>query len=383
MIRKLSLLGILVFFLVSTPLWARTVTAIGEGQTRQAAINNGIRAAVEEALGTMVTSTSNVSQGKLIYDRITSASAGYVRSYKVIAEGKDPVTDVYKVKLNVDLDDVKLKNAVSQFMEDPRFQRTFQETKFDERKVVVLYKPRTGLDLPYNSKAVQSVMDLIEDRLSSKGFRVFLPSQLKRIRGRAAEMVVDEETAINIARQETGDAVVIVSFDAGKRPTNDGYILIYATLSLKAYDCTTGELFANVQDRGKTITRGGEYGIQDGVARVAIKIGPRVVDRLIGKIVTRFSGSRAKFVMLILRNININQQDKVEDVLEELGWRYRVARQTGSYMEVEIFNEADPTSVRRILRKTFKKKGIGLIPAEVSGSRVMFEGSYSGAGGGY
>ncbi len=62
--------------------------------------------------------------------------------------------------------------------------------------------------------------------------------------------------------------------------------------------------------------------------------------------------------MLILRNININQQDKVEDVLEELGWRYRVARQTGSYMEVEIFNEADPTSVRRILRKTFKKKGI-------------------------
>ncbi|WP_461833937.1 hypothetical protein, partial [Desulfothermus sp.] len=329
------------------------------------------------------TSTSNVSQGKLIYDRITSASAGYVKSYNVIAEGKDPVTEVYKVKLNVVLDDFKLKNAVNQFMEDPRFQRTFQETKFDERKVVVLYKPRTGLDLPYNSKAVQSVMDLIEDRLSGKGFRVFLPSQLKRIRGRAAEMVVDEETAINIARQETGDAVIIVSFDAGKRPTNDGYYLIYATLTLKAYDCTTGELFANVQDRGKTITRGGEYGLQDGVARVAIKIGPRVVDRLIGKIVRRFSGARAKFVMLILRNININQQDKVEDVLEELGWRYRISRQTGSYMEVEIFNEADPTSVRRILRRSFKKKALGLIPAEVSGARVIFEGSYSGAGGGY
>ena len=380
---KSIFMGVLFFLLISSPLLARTIVAIGEGQTRQAAINNGIRAAVEEALGSLVTSTSNVSQGKLIYDRITSASAGYVKSYNVIAEGKDPVTEVYKVKLNVVLDDFKLKNAVNQFMEDPRFQRTFQETKFDERKVVVLYKPRTGLDLPYNSKAVQSVMDLIEDRLSGKGFRVFLPSQLKRIRGRAAEMVVDEETAINIARQETGDAVVIVSFDAGKRPTSDGYYLIYATLTLKAYDCTTGELFANVQDRGKTITRGGEYGLQDGVARVAIKIGPRVVDRLIGKIVRRFSGARAKFVMLILRNININQQDKVEDVLEELGWRYRISRQTGSYMEVEIFNEADPTSVRRILRRSFKKKALGLIPAEVSGARVIFEGSYSGAGGGY
>ncbi len=380
---KSIFMGVLVFLLIGSPLLARTIVAIGEGQTRQAAINNGIRAAIEEALGSLVTSTSNVSQGKLIYDRITSASAGYVKSYNVIAEGKDPVTEVYKVKLNVVLDDFKLKNAVNQFMEDPRFQRTFQETKFDERKVVVLYKPRTGLDLPYDSKAVQSVMDLIEDRLSGKGFRVFLPSQLKRIRGRAAEMVVDEETAINIARQETGDAVVIVSFDAGKRPTSDGYYLIYATLTLKAYDCTTGELFANVQDRGKTITRGGEYGLQDGIARVAIKIGPRVVDRLIGKIVRRFSGARAKFVMLILRNISINQQDKVEDVLEELGWRYRISRQTGSYMEVEIFSEADPTSVRRILRRSFKKKALGLIPAEVSGARVIFEGTYSGAGGGY
>lgn len=380
---KVIFMGVLVFLLISSPVLARTIVAIGEGQTRQAAINNGIRAAVEEALGSLITSRSNVSQGKLIYDRITSASAGYVKSYNVIAEGKDPVTDVYKVKLNVVLDDFKLKNAISQFMEDPRFQRTFQETKFDERKVIVLYKPRTGLDLPYDSKAVQSVMDLIEDRLSGKGFRVFLPSQLKRIRGRAAEMVIDEETAINIARQETGDAVVIVSFDAGKRPTSDGYYIIYATLTLKAYDCTTGELFANVQDRGKTITRGGEYGLQDGIARVAIKIGPRVVDRLIGKIVRRFSGSRAKFVMLILRNISINQQDKVEDVLEELGWRYRISRQTGSYMEVEIFSEADPTSVRRILRKSFKKKSLGLIPAEVSGARVIFEGSYSGAGGGY
>ncbi|WP_461833539.1 hypothetical protein, partial [Desulfothermus sp.] len=92
---KSIFMGVLFFLLIGSPLLARTIVAIGEGQTRQAAINNGIRAAVEEALGSLVTSTSNVSQGKLIYDRITSASAGYVKSYNVIAEGKDPVTEVY------------------------------------------------------------------------------------------------------------------------------------------------------------------------------------------------------------------------------------------------------------------------------------------------
>ncbi len=381
--RVIFLVSLFGFLLLTSSLWARTVTAIGEGQTRQIAINNAIRSAVEEALGTYITSHTNVSQGKLIYDRITSASAGYVKSYNVIAEGRDPVTNTYKVKLSVVIDDIKLKSAIDEFMKNPQFQRTFQQTKFDERKVVVVYIPRTGLDLPYNSKAVQSVMDLIEDRLAGRGFRVFLPGALKRIRERAAEMVVDEETAINIARQEAGDAVVIVSFDAGKRPTSDGYWIIYATLTLKAYDATTGELFANVQDRGKTITRGGSYGLQDGIARVAIKIGPRVVDRLVKKIVYRFSGARQKFVMLIVRNVNVSTQDKIEDTLEELGWRYRVARQTGSYMEVEIFSEADPTSVRRVLRRAFKRRNLGLVPAEMAGSRVIFEGSYSGAGGGY
>ena len=370
-------------FFVSFSCLAREVTAIGEGGTRQAAINNAVRNAVEEALGTYVTSSSRVGQGKLIYDRVTSASAGYVKSYKVLAEGRDPITGTYKVKLSVILDDIKLKNAVQEFMQNPQFQRTFQQTKFDERKVIVLYKPRTSLDLPYNSKAVQSVMDLIEDKLAGYGFRVFLPDQLKRIRGRAAEMVVDEETAINIARQEAGDAVIIVSFDAGKHPTSDGYYIIYATLTLKAFDATTGELFANVQDRGKTITRGGSYGLADGVARVAIKIGPVCVNRLTKKIVTRFSGNRAKFVMLIFRNVSPTQQDKIEDLLDDIGWRYRISRQTGTYMEIEVFSEADPTSVRRIIRKRIKKAGLLITPAEMAGSRVMFDGSYSGPGGGY
>ena len=381
--KLLFLVGVdffLVFLLTSAAL-SRTVVVVGEGQTRQIAVNNAMRNAVEQALGAYITSQTKVSYGKLIYDRITSSSAGYVKRYKILAEGTDPVKNMYEVKAQVAVNDIKLKGAVDQIMNSPRALKAFQQTKFDRRKVIVVYVPRTGLDLPFRSKAVQSVMDLIQDRLAAKGFRVFLPNQLRRIRGRAAEMVVDEETAISIARQETGDAVIVVSFDASRRPTNDGYFLIYATLTLKAFDVTTGSIFANVQDRGKTITRGGNYGIQDGIARVAIKIGPMVTDRLVRKIIKRFSGVREKFVMLIVRNVNTSTQNNVEGVLEELGWKYRVSRQTGTYLELEIFTEADPTSVRRVLIKTFRQKGYSLAPAEMAGSRIMFESSYSGTGG--
>ena len=175
--------GIMVFSFLSTAAWAMETTAIGEGQTRQEAINNGIRVAVEQALGTLVKSDTQVSQGKLIWDRIASASAGYVKKYDVLAEGKDPVSDVYKVKLAVTLDDHKLKSAVDSFLEDPTVQRIFQETSFDERKIVVVYQPRTDFDLSADSKGVQTVMDLIQDKLTGYGFRVFLPDQIVRIKG--------------------------------------------------------------------------------------------------------------------------------------------------------------------------------------------------------
>jgi hypothetical protein len=370
--------GILVFSALLSTGWTLETIAIGEGRTRQEAINNGIRMAIEKALGTLVKSQTQVNQGKLIWDRIASASAGYVKNYDVIAEGKDPVSEQYKVKLKVDLDDHKLKNALDEFIDDPRAQRIFQETKFDERKVVVVYQPRTGFDLPYKSKGVQTIMDLIEDKLVGYGFRVFLPGQLKRIREGTAEMVADEESAINIAKQEAGDAVVIVSFDGAKRPTSDGYNLIMVTLTLKAFDTTTGELFANVQDRDKTIARNGKYGIQDGVARAAIKVGPRVAENLTKKIVKRFSTKRAKFAVLIFRNISTKKQSKIEDLFDDIGWRYRVARQTGKYLEVEVFSDADPTSVRQTMRKSLRKAGLSLTPSEFAGSRIVFEGTDTG-----
>lgn len=366
----------LVFLSIATMSWAIETTSIGEGRTRQEAINNGIRVAVEQALGTLVKSDTQVTNGKLIWDRIASASAGYVKNYNVLAEGKDPVTDVYKVKMAVTVDDYKLKGAVDDFLNDPRQQQIFQQTKFDERKVVVVYQPQTGFDLPYNSKGVQTIMGLVQDKLAAHGFRVFLPEQIRRIKGKSAEMVVDEETAIEIGRQETGDCVVIVSLDGAKRPTSDGFFLLMCTLNLRAFDTTTGALFANVQDRDKTISRGGNYAIQDGISRTAIKIGPRAVERLVKKIVKRFSGP--KYVTLVFRNISMKNQNKMEDILEELGWRTRVARQTGKYIEFEIIGEADPTSVRKIVRREIRKAGLPLKSGEKVGYRITFNGEATG-----
>ncbi|BAT71362.1 hypothetical protein TST_0556 [Thermosulfidibacter takaii ABI70S6] len=370
------ILGIFVTLIIAGLAQAVTVEVIGSGPTRQAAINNALRAAIEQALGTEIQSSTRVNMGRLDYDRIITASAGYIQSYQVIAEGKDPVEGVYKVKLRVAVNDYKLKeDFFKEFKRNPRSQKIFVKSRLDSKRVVVLYSRRAHNSLPYNTMPVKEIIDRIEDKLAGYGFRVFLPEQIARIKNRATELAIDEETAIQIARQEDGDVVVLVDVQAGKRPTPDGFYLIYATVSLKAFDVTTGELFANVIKRGKTIARAGAYGIEEGAARAVAKVAPKAVDQLVQKIVTRLSTSHEKFLVFIFRDIPQDIQLQLQDLFaNELGWDFRVARQYGSYMEVEVFSENDPTSANLQFYKAIKKAGIPLTQVEMKGSRIVYSG---------
>ena len=374
--RKISILSVLALLVFSTVSLAITVEVVGSGPTRQAAINSALRAAIEQAIGTFVQSNTRVNMGRLDYDRIITSSAGYINSYDVIAEGKDPVEGVYKVKLRVSVNDYKLKeDFFSRFKRDPRAQKAFVKSRLDSKRVVVLYSKRTHNSLPYGTMPVKEVIDRIEDKLAGYGFRVFLPEQIARIKNRATELAIDEETAIQIARQEDGDVVVLVDVQAGKRPTPDGFYIIYATVSMKAFDVTTGELFANVVRRGKTIARGGSYGIEEGAARAVEKIAPKAVDKLVKKIVSRLSTSHEKFVVFIFRDVPPEVQLQLQDLFaNQLGWDFRVARQYGTYLEVEVFSEMDPTSANLSFYRAIKKAGIPLSLVEMKGSRIMYSG---------
>ncbi len=352
---------IILFFLFFDPCFADKVIEVSsEGRTEQEAINKGVRKAVEQVLGLYVSSESSVMQGRLIYDKIRTSSAGYVKGYKVIQEIKDPFSGIFKVRLRVVVDDIKMKDAIKQFFSDKRFQKAFQDIEFNKRRVVVMYLPEKGSNIPYESRLVKTVIDLIEDRLVDMGFRVFLPPN------------AIANNPMEIARKNNCDAAVVVSFDFYKYPATDGYSMITSTLTLKAYDVSTGELFANVQEGGKAIFLD-YYNIQDGIERVALKIAPKAVDRLVKKIVKRFSTVRENFVVLVLRHVNPELQEMVEEkVLIGSGWKYRIISQSQDEMRIEIFTDVDPTSVRWILNEQFKAKKIPLKLIEMQGSRIVF-----------
>ncbi|CAN2040805.1 Flagellar assembly protein T N-terminal domain-containing protein [Candidatus Magnetomoraceae bacterium gMMP-15] len=353
---------------------ALEVIVVGQDLTRQAAINQAIRSAVEQAAGSYVHSETRITNSRLDFDKIISESAGYIRHYDILAEGKDPIDNSFKVRLRVEVNEHKLHSFLNDFLQDTRSQKAFQETSFDQRRIIVLYKRRTTHDLHHSSKGVQTLIDLVQDRLKGYGFRVFLRDELIRIKKRVSDLMLDEETAITLARQEDADAVVLINIDAGSRKTSDGYNIVSSGIALNAYDATTGELFANVQDEGQTVARIGTYFFEEGVSRVAAKLGEAASEELIKKIVKRFSGNRFKFVVLIVRDVQAHMQNQVEKLITDLGWKYRISRQTGTFMELELFSESDPTSVKKIFRRALKKNDIHLYPVEFKGSRIVYSG---------
>lgn len=122
--NKLSVVLILVIFsiaILSAGLFAqqatRTVTSDGVasifsndvGLARDQAIDDALRKAVEQTLGTFIQSSTLVENNMVVEDNILSWSDGYVRNHKIIREGKtDPTT--YQVTIEAEVELANLKN---------------------------------------------------------------------------------------------------------------------------------------------------------------------------------------------------------------------------------------------------------------------------------
>lgn len=86
-------------FLIPAIAFAQTVTIRGNGTGRDDAIRDGLRAAVEQAVGTMVDSTTLSRNNQIVTDEIYTKSSGFVEDYQVTNEQN--VSGVYNVTMTV------------------------------------------------------------------------------------------------------------------------------------------------------------------------------------------------------------------------------------------------------------------------------------------
>ncbi|MBT7411106.1 MAG: hypothetical protein HN826_15510 [Methylococcales bacterium] len=362
---------LLFLFLGFNPhVFAATVEASGMGDTKSIALTDALRNAVSQGAGLKLTSMTAVKNFELEADKIVSGTSGIVRTYKVIRSKREE--GLYNITVRAVVDKIQAQKTFRQFMEDTNTQKIFQKQTFENRRVAVVYNQDRMDNLTEDSKGIQTLLTQLRDQLASKGFRVFMQKQLRALRNRDNSGILDKKTIINAARDAGAEVLVMVQLEAGKRQVSDGYINIWADMTFEMIEPATAAFIASVNQRGKTISNAGSYAIDDGIARIAVKYGKVAGDKLIQKIVEYLSGASQKSVTVVFRNVDDEIQDEALDILEgDLSWEVNVPMQTGTMMEVEIF-EKDLRTVRRKLSRALRKKGIRL-KRSIVGHRIIYE----------
>ncbi len=199
-----------------------TVTGLGSilagdvSAARDKAIDDAMRKAVQQALGTNIKSETLVKNFQLVEDRILSWSSGYVTKYDIVREGAGKY-GTYEVEMRalVNLNDLKGDdNALAELLD-----------KENPRVMVLIAEQNIGDTdrLRYFEVDMTSAETAIIDAFRSKGFEVIDPGQAKANQDHDAILAAlegDAKQAAAIAAAQQAELIVTGKAIAKMATTN-------------------------------------------------------------------------------------------------------------------------------------------------------------------
>lgn len=237
--------NIITILLLSFPLLASTVEGVGYGLTKDAAIEQAKRDAVEVGLGAYISSETVVTATSLS-DNIYSKAQGFVKTFKIIKESKGPdgnweVTISAKVTAMLDevLQDEAALQTLLNSMNRPKIIFLIREenlidnvpTDFAETKLLSLFYDK-GFDV-VDRQLVQALKGKpdYEDALSGNvsaaakvagqlGADIIVIGTAKISSGGKVYSMTSGQADINgkIVRVDTGEILAVVPNAHGKKP---------------------------------------------------------------------------------------------------------------------------------------------------------------------
>lgn len=144
---------------------ANPVIATGEGPHKEQALSTALRRAVEQGVGTLVTSETTVADSALVDDKIYSHSKGYVKSYKIIKEQKTDEGMIITISATVDTK--LLKEDVADILKI--LQGT---TVVNNPRILVAFSSKSKDTIFKDKEFTEEVYNGIVESLTDKQFRV-------------------------------------------------------------------------------------------------------------------------------------------------------------------------------------------------------------------
>ena len=140
---------------------AQWIEVTGVGEDADSALRDAKRSAVEQVVGTYISSETLVSQASVVQDEIYAKAVGFVTDVKVLDEGRR--AGAYRVRANVNVN----TNPSSELMNRVEMIRALG----DPRIGVVVFKESSGDEYSSSQKGYDDITEeSINAKLLSMGF---------------------------------------------------------------------------------------------------------------------------------------------------------------------------------------------------------------------
>lgn len=202
---KKIVVAILAMLFIFSSLAFADVEATGEGPTKEQALTTAMRRAVEQGLGTYVSGSTTVIDSALVDDKILSHSKGYVKTFKVLKEGKND--DGYFVTILAKVDNKTLKNDMDSLT-------ILRKNLGNPRILVAFSKKGEGAKIFKGKDFIDEIYNGIVETLTDKQFRVVDKSSAEKFASQVAathDMDVDLNKAAAAGLKYNAEYTLIYS----------------------------------------------------------------------------------------------------------------------------------------------------------------------------
>jgi DNA-binding cell septation regulator SpoVG len=213
---------------------------------RDRAIDSAQRNAVERVVGVMVSSSTEVENFQVKMDRILSESKGFIKSYKIVKEGKEG--DVYEVTIDAVVETGRLKD------------------RLEAIQLILARKSKPRLMILFNEQVQKDAIAeaAMARYFMSQGFKLVDAGVARKNRDvQDLHDSADRQQMTSIAQRYGAEVLILGRVEAASKSFKMGDVEVQSSdvaVSVKVVNGDTGEILASDSKsrRGefKTVTEG-------------------------------------------------------------------------------------------------------------------------------
>lgn len=293
-----------------TVVTAQGVAVVLQGNldvARDAALQDALRQAVEQVVGTMVESDTLVQNFQLVSTNIYTRTRGYVQSYKVLSERQEGT--LYKVSVQAVVDIGNLEKDLG------ALGLLYQRLK-KPRVMVIIPETHIGMRPPDPAGETEIIRQLIQ-----KGFKVVDQTQVRKIRegDQVKKALEGDVKAAQLLGQQHGAEVLIMGEAFSEGAMRGGVLAnmvsVRARLEARAIRTDTGEILA----ADGAFAPGLDISEQIAGKKALAAAGGKWVETTLPVILDRWSKevSGDNSVQLVITGLSFSQLAKFKEVLTQ------------------------------------------------------------------